>query len=68
MDTDKFKAHSVRAASTSAAKAANVPILTIMKSAGWKLESTFRKFYNKPITSNDGKFSANILDKFRGKI
>ena len=68
MDTDKFKSHSVRTASTSAAKTANVPILTIMKSTGWKRESTFRKFYNKPIMSNDGKFSANIFEKFSGKI
>jgi hypothetical protein len=68
VDKDKFKSHSVRTASTSAAKAANVPILTIMKSAGWKRESIFRKFYNKPIMSNDGKFSANILEKLGGKF
>ena len=39
-----------------------------MKSAGWKRESIFRKFYNKPIMSNDGKFSANILEKLGGKF
>lgn len=47
-----FTAHSTRAASSSAALASNIPLATILKTAGWEQESTFRKFYNKPIMRN----------------
>ena len=49
INTTLFKPHSTRAASTSAATSANVPIDTIMKTAGWKKSSTFAKYYKKPI-------------------
>ena len=49
IDTDKFKTHSTRAASTSAAKSLNIPIDHIIKSAGWTQSGTFSKFYDKPI-------------------
>lgn len=57
-----FAPHSVRAASTSAAFAANVPIQTILKTAGWTQDSTFRKYYNKPVRRSD-QFAQSILDK-----
>ena len=41
LDTDLFKPHSTRAASTSKAKAKNVPITEIMQAAMWKSTSTF---------------------------
>ncbi|KAK2571165.1 hypothetical protein P5673_003727, partial [Acropora cervicornis] len=56
IDTSTFGAHSTRAASTSAAKAHNVSITTIMKSAGWSSESTFSKFYNKAIAGAKENF------------
>ena len=46
---EKFSPHTVRHTSTSKAKANSVPIPEILKSAGWKKESTFAKFYNRPI-------------------
>ena len=49
INTKLFGAHSTRAASTSAAQSNNVSINTIMDAAGWSRESTFRKFYDKPI-------------------
>ena len=52
IDINVFGAHSTRAASTSAAKAANVPIGLIMDAAGWTTASTFGKFYDKPITKD----------------
>ena len=58
---DRFKPYSGRAASTSAAKAANAPIHTIMAAAGWSRESTFAKFYNKAVTQS-GQFGQSILD------
>ncbi|KAL9976890.1 hypothetical protein ACROYT_G014231 [Oculina patagonica] len=52
IDTKIFSAHSTRAAATSAANANNVSINTIMDAAGWSRESTFRKFYDKPVQAN----------------
>jgi integrase len=49
IDIAKFGAHSTRSASTSAAKAMNIPIDIIMQNAGWSQESTFAKYYLKPI-------------------
>ena len=62
IDTSIFGAHSTRAASTSAAKAHNVSIATIMTFAGWSSENTFRKFYNKAITSTKENFGQKLLD------
>jgi hypothetical protein len=47
IDTKIYTSHSVRAASTSKAKACMVPITDIMKVAGWSQESTFTRFYHK---------------------
>lgn len=47
IDTSVYKAHSMRAAVTSAAK--KVPIDTILSTASWSSESTFAWFYDKPI-------------------
>ena len=57
IDTDVSKAHSTRAAVTSAAKGKQVPIDTILSAAGWTNENTFSRFYNKPI-----KDDVKILD------
>ena len=51
IDTTKFKAHSFRAAATSAASQANVPIEIILKTANWNNAKTFRKFYEKTIVT-----------------
>ncbi|CAC5369294.1 unnamed protein product [Mytilus coruscus] len=49
IDTDMFKAHSTRTASTSAAFSAGMPINDILKAAGWGNESVFGRFYQKKI-------------------
>lgn len=49
IDMNMFTPHSTRAASMSAAYRANVPIATIMKTAGWSNVSTFSKFYQKAL-------------------
>lgn len=49
INTDIFKAHSVRGASTTAAVNSNVPLDDVMKMADWSRVSTFQKFYYKPI-------------------
>ena len=60
IDTKVFKAHSTRSASTSAAKAADVPIQVILEAAGWRSDSVFGKFYNKNI-QEDNTYAQAIL-------
>ena len=52
LDMTIFKPHSVRSAVTSAAK---LPIATILKTASWSRECTFRKYYKKPIKQTIGE-------------
>ena len=52
VNSDVFKAHSVRGASTTAAANSNVPLSEILKMADWSSPSTFRKFYYKPVHSS----------------
>jgi len=62
ININDYGAHSTRSASTSAAKAANMPVKTIMNAAGWANVGTFKKFYDKPITDNDSdNFGYNLL-------
>ena len=52
IDTNIYKPHSTRAAATSKAKSKNVPIDLILQAGMWTNETTFSKFYDKPITEN----------------
>lgn len=49
IDTDTFKPHSTRGASTSKANKFGVSIKQIMNTANWRSRGTFEKFYNKPL-------------------
>ncbi|CAG2254849.1 unnamed protein product [Mytilus edulis] len=51
VDITIYKPHSTRSASTSAALRCATSIDTILKAAGWSNESTFRKFYDKPVSN-----------------
>lgn len=59
IDTSIFKPHSTRGASTSEA-IKKVPIDTVIRTAGWTKENTFRKFYKRPV-SIDSSYSNAIL-------
>ena len=48
VNTEVFKAHSVRAASASAAAGTGLTTNDILNAADWSTESVFRKFYYKP--------------------
>ena len=52
IDTTIFKSHSTRAASSSAASAAGVPLDEILSQGGWSNCSTFKRFYHKPVAKN----------------
>ena len=49
VDSSKFGAHSTRAASSSAAKQAGVPIMDILSTGEWSSERTFARHYSVPI-------------------
>ncbi|KAJ8043466.1 hypothetical protein HOLleu_10559 [Holothuria leucospilota] len=53
INTNLYKAHSTRAAATSAASSNDLPITHILKQAGWSNEKTFRTFYEKPVENRD---------------
>ena len=52
IDTDTFKAHSVRSASTSAAASVGLTTNQIMEAADWSSESVSQRFYYRPTQSN----------------
>ena len=55
-----FSPHSTRSASTSAAHCSNVPLKTILSTAGWSNAKTFATYYNKPI-KEVGAFADSVL-------
>ena len=55
IDITVFTCHSTRSASTSKANNLGLSFKDIAKAAGWKSESTFQKFYNKPLRQTLGK-------------
>ena len=55
-----------KAASTSCVKAAGLNLEQIMKSAGWSNSSTFAKFYQKPVVTNN--FYSTILDTTNNEV
>ena len=61
VDTTVFKAGSVRPAAASKAKAMAVPVTCIMQKAGWSRETTFARFYDKPIVTNCDLFQDAVL-------
>lgn len=60
VDLSIFGGHSTRAAATSKASTKGVALQTIIKTAGWTREQTFRKFYDKPI-SRDVSFAQALV-------
>lgn len=60
INTKVFTAYSTRAASTSAAKAKDTPVDTILAAGGWANASTFSKYYNKAIIHKN-EFADNVL-------
>ena len=59
IDTSIFKAHSVRGASTSAASNLGVTTEDILKAADWSTDSSFQRFYYKPLRNTS--FAKTVL-------
>lgn len=54
IDVGVFKAHSTRAAATSAARARGASVADVMKMAGWSRASTFETYYHKQVVNDGG--------------
>ncbi len=63
MNTDIFSAHSARHASNSAAKRLGVNMEVILKTAHWSAESTFARFYDRPLLDSGPEFARSILSQ-----
>lgn len=63
IDSNVFKAHSYRSASTSAAFSKGCSLKTILETADWKSDKNFRKFYFRQSLSNSNlSFSKAVFD------
>lgn len=60
IDMTIFSPHSTRGACTSYVSG-KIPIDTILRTAGWRKDSVFRKHYKRP-TTNDSTFSNEVLN------
>ena len=64
IDVGVYKAHSTRAAATSAAQRKGVNVKDILKVAGWAREATFARFYSKPLLQDcEANFANAVLTK-----
>ena len=61
VNTDVFKVHSVRGASTSAALRKGIHLSDILSTADWSKELTFKRFYCR--TSQEDSFASRVLSK-----
>ena len=61
IDTTRFKPHSTRGASASAARKLGISVNVILRHAGWKKEDSFAKFYNKRIESEEENVGNALL-------
>ena len=65
IDVSVFKPHSVRSASSSAMLREGTPLEKVLKRAGWSSASTFYRFYNRKIESNNLNSQNLILNYLR---
>ena len=61
INVTKYSAGSTRAAASNAALRAGVPIQSIMAKATWTRESTFQKWYRKPLEQQTKQFHTAVL-------
>ena len=61
VDTKRYKGHSTRGASASAAKRLGVPLHLILKQANWKSADLFARFYDKKLDTDPTVVGRRIL-------
>ena len=62
IDTEKYKSHSMRGASTSAAHRLGLSVNQIMRQAGWHSVESFSRFYNKDLEKDVSNVGHALLD------
>ena len=60
IDTEVFKGHSTRSASTSKAFRCGMSTKEIMDQANWSKESTFTRFFNKPLLDESSTYQNTV--------
>ena len=60
IDTSQFKSYSCRSAVTSKAEAMGISLERVLKTGQWSGESTWQKYYHKPIQRNEN-FETAVL-------
>ena len=61
VDTVKYRGHSMRGASASAAKRLGVPLNLILKQASWKSADSFARFYDKDLDVDPTEVGVALL-------
>ena len=64
LDSNVYKGHSTRSASTSADEN-KVLLSTIMENAGWSNAETFTKFYSRPVTPPKENYGQLLLENLQ---
>ena len=60
-DTDMYKAHSTRSASTSNVHLKSLSLTDILKRESWSIKATWQGFYNKGIVCPEESFQNTLL-------
>ena len=61
IDINTFKGHSTRSASSSKAGSAGLSVSDILNRGSWSQESTWQRFYNKPIINSNEAYQKSVL-------
>ena len=61
IDVNKYKSHSTRGASASAASRLGVSVNMIMKQASWRNVNSFARFYNKDVEKDPTPVGESLL-------
>jgi site-specific recombinase XerD len=62
IDTEVFRGHSTRSASSSKAVTRGATVTDILNAGGWSSESTWQCFYNKNISDSNFRFQRSIFN------
>ena len=62
IDTERYKGHSTRGASTSAARRLGVPLNLILRQASWKSADSFARFYDKELDKDHTRVAEALLN------
>ena len=63
IDTNLFKAHSMRSASSSKVANLGLPLKDILENGNWSGDSTWQKFYHKRVSTASMRYQETLLSK-----